>query len=279
MKIQVGIGNKREFEYFLREGVDEFYAGLSFLPSHLYGGENFKNLDEVIDIIKIAKSNGKRFYLVINEVIDKDFKEIVSFLRNFDKRINIDGFILRDIGVIKEIKNLFPRKYLILSTLGFCFNEKSLEFYSKMGINRICLPEHIIPLEAKKLIKNKYDIDIEILLGAIEFCLVFNGFCYLWEFKKRCICREGFIIKDKKIYSLPRFSIEEHFKNFYDLYKMGVKIIKIGRGPDNIYARFIIHEVKYLIKIIKKCKKEDFVKQAVDFHVRYRKKLFEKFKK
>jgi len=58
----------------------------------------------------------------------------------------------------------------------------------------------------------------------------------------------------------------------------GVKIIKIGRGPNNIYARFIIQEIKYLIKLLKENNKDEFVEKAVDFHIKYRTKLFEKLK-
>jgi hypothetical protein len=278
MKIQVGIGNKKEFEYFLKEGADEFYAGLSFLPSHLYGGENFKSTEELIDVIKIAKDNGKKFYLVINEVSDADLNEVFFYLKNLDKKIKLDGFILRDVQVIKEIHKTLPKKYLILSSLALCFSEKALKFYSEIGINRICLPEHIIPSEAEKLIKNKYGVDVEMFVTALEFCLVFNGFCYLKQFNDKCICRDGFRNKVGQIFSLPRFSVEEHFRNIYDFYNMGVNIIKIGRGPDNIYACFVIHEIKYLINLLKRSGKDNFVKKATDFHIRYRNKIFQKLK-
>jgi len=32
-------------------------------------------------------------------------------------------------------------------------------------------------------------------------------------------------------------------------FKFGVKIIKIGRGPDNLYSLFMFHEIKNLIVI------------------------------
>jgi len=278
MKIQVGIGNKKEFDYFLKEGADEFYAGLSFLPSHLYGGENFKNIDELIEVIKTARANNKKFYLVINEVSDEDIKKTIDGLRTLDKKVKLDGFIVRDIGLIRELHKSIPDKELILSSLALCFNERALEFYSNMGVNRICLAEHITPSEAKTLINNKFNVNIEMFVTAIEFCLVFNGFCYLKQFNGRCICRDGFKKNNLEIFSLPRFSLKEHFQNLYDFYNTGVKIIKIGRGPNNIYARFIIQEIKYLIKLLKENNGDEFVKKAVDFHIKYRTKLFEKLK-
>jgi collagenase-like PrtC family protease len=276
MKIQVGIGTAEEFRYYLDKDIDEFYAGISFLPSHLYGGKNFGSYDEIIKIIDLAHKKDKKFYLALNEVISFDLNKLIKELVELDRKVDIDGFIVRDIALIKRLKNtrFSSKKELILSTLALCFNTQSLNFYQRLGITRICLPEHITALEAKNLIKNRLNIDVEMFVTALEFCLVLNNFCYLYSIKNKCICREGFRKKDSSPYPLPRFTLEEHFSNLYDFFKFGVKIIKIGRGPDNLYSLFMFHEIKNLIDLFKKSKdKKDFVRKAVEIHTKYRSKV------
>jgi len=153
MKIQIGIGTKQEFEYYIKDNsIYEFYAGLSFLPSHLYSGKNFESYDEIIKIIDLAHKKNKKFYLALNEVISFDLNKLIKELIELDRKVNVDGFIVRDVALIKRLKNtsFSSKKELILSTLALCFNTHSLNFYHSLGITRICLPEHITALEAKK---------------------------------------------------------------------------------------------------------------------------------
>lgn len=268
IRIQVGIGSKEEFFYFLKEGADEFYAGISTIPGHLYGGKNLKNELELLDIAKIAQNHGKKFFVVANEVRGDIFKDTIKSLI-FLLENGCNGVIIRDPALLLELKKRRINTYIILSSLVLCFNTLSLDFYRSLGINRIALPEQITKEEAFYIIKNKRNIDVEMFITAREYCVVLNGFCYLKQFNNNCICRKGFKAQEK-IFAIPRFSLKEHYANLYHFYKMGVKIIKIGRSPDNIYAKIIFSQAKLIKEILKKAKnEEDFINEAFKIHMKF----------
>jgi hypothetical protein len=274
MKIQLGIGSKKDLLEFINKGVDEFYIGIENIPGHLYGSNHIANLREVLEIIDIVHSNKKKLFVVANEVrgdlFNKTIKTIDELVHN-----QIDGIIIRDIAVLETLKKKNIKIYLILSSLALCFNKDCLKFYKGLGINRIALPEHITYQEAEPIINNKIGIDTEMFLTAREFCLVLNGFCYLKSFTDSCICRNAFISDDNKIFTLPRFAVSEHFKNIYNFHRSGCKTIKIGRGPRD-FSNFALNETLFISKLLESnLRVDEFIKKAVDIHLKFTRLLLE----
>lgn len=268
MKIQVGIGCEEEFLYFLKSGADEFYAGISDLPGHLYGGKNFPDEKSFLKCAQKARSLGKKFYAVANEVrgdlFENTLNKSVYLVKN-----GADGLIVRDISLLREIKRLNLKCEIILSSLALCFNKKTLDFYADMGVTRLALPEQLEPKEAEPLIKNNRKVDVEVFLTAREYCVVLNGFCYLKKFNGECICRAGFKY-DKGIFAMPRFSLAEHYLNLYEFYKAGARIIKIGRHPSKDYAKIIFKQALSVRDILySSLSKEDFLKKALSAHEKF----------
>ncbi len=268
MKIQVGVGGRDEFLYFLNSGADEFYAGLSSIPGHLYGGDNFSKEEELIEACFIAHSKGKKFFIAANEVradlFDYTFEKLVYLFKE-----GIDGFILRDLSLLSAIKKKGIKAEIILSSLALCFNKDCLDFYADLGVNRLAIPEHILPFEAKSLIRNRRKIETEVFLTAREYCVVLNGFCYLKQFNGNCICRAAFK-KGDSIFAMPRFSVKDHFSNLWDFYSMGAGILKIGRHPDKYYGKFVFKEVMAIRELLENCKdREEFVEKSMRVHSKF----------
>lgn len=268
MKIQVGVGGTDEFLYFLNGGADEFYAGLSGIPGHVYGGDNFSDEKELVQACSIAQSKGKKFFIAANEVRADLFDYTLEKLIHFHKK-GVDGFILRDLSLLCALKRKGIKTEIILSSLALCFNKDCLNFYADLGVSRLAIPEHILPSEARSLIKNTRNIETEVFLTAREYCVVLNGFCYLKQFNGNCICRAGFR-KGNSIFAMPRFSVRGHFSNLWDFYSMGAGILKVGRHPDKDYGKFVFKEVLAIRELLENCReKEDFIEKSMHVHSKF----------
>ena len=266
MRMQVGIGTEEEFWYFLEKGADEFYCGLKNVPGHLYGGENFETEEEITRAIKISHKNGKKFFLAANEIQSTTFDDTILTIRRLVKN-NIDGIIIRDITMLERLKALGVKTDYILSSLSLCFNEKCLEFYKNLGVTRLALPEQLLPREAKGLVKNKFQIETEVFLGAREYCVVFNGFCYLKQFNGKCICRSEFSLGSGGKFMMARPSNKEHFSNLYDFYKLGAPILKIGRHPTKDYAKLVFAQGMMINKLLESgVGKKVFIREALKYN-------------
>ncbi len=266
IKIQVGVNKKSDLEYFISKGADELYCGITHVPSHCYRSRTFDSVEDVINAKDKARTKKIKFFFVANEVESNNFYETVSVIE-YLVRNKIDGIIIRDIGLLKYLKEKKINTYFILSSLSLCFNIEALKFYSLLGIKRIAIPEQITPDEAKPLIQNPFGIDTEVFITAREYCRVLNGFCYLTQFTDKCICRQEFQAGNRNFF-IPAPKPQEHYKNLYRFLKYGTRIIKVGRHPQDFYGKFILSEALALKEILMKnnLTEDDFVKKIMKIH-------------
>ncbi len=279
LKLQAGLNKKTDLDYFISNGADEIYCGINSVPSHCYRLKTFEQVEEIIKSKDKTHKNKIKFFFVANEVYSHNFYETVSVIE-YLIRNKIDGVIIRDIGLLKYLKDKKIKTYFILSSLSLCFNTEALKFYSSLGIRRIAIPEHITPDEAKPLIQNPFSIDTEVFLTAREYCAVLNGFCYLTQFNGECICRSEFKTKDGNFF-MPIPKPEEHYLNLYRFIKYGTRIIKIGRHPNDFYGKIIFSQATALKEIFIKnpnITEKEFVIKAINIHQKYQ-RLLENAKK
>ncbi len=274
LKLQAGLNKESDLDYFISNGADEIYCGINSVPSHCYRLKTFELAEEIIKAKDKAHKNKIKFFFVANEVYSHNFYETVSVIE-YLIRNKIDGVIIRDIGLLKYLKDKKIKTYFILSSLSLCFNTEALKFYSSLGIKRIAIPEHITPDEAKSLIQNPFSIDTEVFLTAMEYCAVLNGFCYLTQFNGKCICRSEFKTKDGTFF-IPIPRTEEHYLNLYRFIKYGARIIKIGRHPNDFYGKIIFSQATALKEIFTKnsnITEREFVIKAMNIHQKISKVL------
>jgi len=245
MNILFGINSLKEAIEF-KDDIEEFYFGLNNIPNHRrwYKNLNLRSIDEAIDVIKFAISCKKKIYLAINEIYEeKELNSLLKIIKNL-LRMGLSGLIIRDIRLLDIFKE---KTFLILSTTATTFNSQSVKFYKQLGVNRITLPCHLMPSEAKKIIEtNCNDIDFEIFYFPHEFCRNIDGICLYHTFKGKITagnCKYSLMARRKKFnMPLPNLVLRENFIKEYK--KMGVKHIKIPRDGE-------IKEKKEIIKAIK----------------------------
>ncbi len=266
MKIQVGVGSHKELDYFIAHGADEFYCGFSQIPSHvedIRGDRNFQSIKDISLAIKTAHKADKEIFFVANEVQADFFDKTIEVIKTLIKK-DIDGIIVKDLALLAHLKSIGVRTKIILSTLTYCFNIETLNFFREFNISRIALPEQLMPDEAHEIVKNKFGIKTEVFLKSREYCVNFNGLCFLqFGENKDCFCREKFKIGAKDFLMFEP-AASEQLGHLYDFYKQGADILKIGRAPDKESGKIFFREAVQLIKILKrKPSRANFIKEAL----------------
>ncbi len=268
MKIQVGIGSEEELEYFLAAGADELYCGSDAVPGHLYGGENFGSPADIAGAVRLAHRLGRKFYFAANEIQAGALDATVRLVKKLAAR-GLDGVIVRDVSLLERLKPAALGIEYILTSLAPCYNDRALEFYAGLGVTRLALPEQLLPREAEPLIKNGLGVGTEMFLTAREYCVVLNGLCYLKQFNGRCLCRAEFRPAGRGKFVMPRPGIAEHFGRLYELRRLGVPVLKVGRHPTKGYSRIAFSEAQAVNKLLESgLPKGKFVKLALGCHGR-----------
>ncbi len=268
MKIQVGIGNKEELDFFLGAGADELYCGSSAVPGHLYGGGTFGSFRDIAGAVELSHRRGKKFYFAANEIQAGALAGTVSFVKELAAG-GLDGVIVRDISLLAALKpERLPLEY-ILTSLAPCYNAGALRFYGELGVTRLALPEQLLPGEAEPLVRNGLGIGTEMFLTAREYCVVLNGLCYLKQFNGRCLCRAEFRPSGRKRFTMPGPTPAEHFGRLYDLHRLGVPVLKVGRHPTKGYSRVVFSEALAIARLLEAgLPRGRFVKLALASHGR-----------
>lgn len=147
--------------------------------------------DELEKIIKYAKAHNKKVYSAINIYADDDqYDEIISQVKYLSK-MDIDGIIASDGGVVDVIKEYAPNIPVNISTQANTISGRACSFWEKNGAKRIILGREINIDNLRKIMKNKNkDLEIEVFVhGAI--CFAYSGRCFLSDYLAKRSANKG----------------------------------------------------------------------------------------
>src|SRR5690554_1373832 len=95
---------------------------------------NSFTVDEINQIIKIAKSNNKKCFLNLNKMYyDHEIDELTSFLKQI-KSNNLSGIVIADIGVIAVLENLGLKNLAIYNPETLLTNHFDFNYLSEDNI-------------------------------------------------------------------------------------------------------------------------------------------------
>lgn len=260
MEITVGVKNIKEAQYYIKKGVKELYFGYSLVKNNRIRSENFSNIKEILDLLEFSKRRKIKTYLTVNDFIpEKNYQRTLKLLITL-KNKGLKGIILKDPSFLDYLNYKKFKSYFILSTLSNVYNIETLNFFKKMNISRIVLPMQMLSQHADKLVKNKYNIDIEIFCQPFYWGVNVDNFCYLpcpQTGAKKTLnlpdypCLFNYKKSDTTNFTMPIPEPSLLASSFYDYYKMGVKYVKIARWS-NIYRQIdLFLKLKYLLKLLK----------------------------
>ena len=284
IEIMAPVGSYGSLMAAIQGGADSVYFGVGNLNMRSRSSVNF-SLDDLDEIVKIAKENAIKTYLTVNTIIYNNEIELMKEVVLRAKSAGISAIIASDMSVIDFANRNGVEVHI--STQCNITNIDAVRFYSRfadvmvtsreLSLKQVAEIVEIINEEKIKGPSGKL-VEIEVFVhGAL--CMAVSGKCYLSLDQKNysanrgaCLqmCRRSYIVTDKE----EGYELEidnEYIMSPKDLCTIGfidkiinagVRVLKIeGRGRSPEY-----------VKTVTKCYKEatssvrdnSFSKEKVD---------------
>lgn len=168
-------GSIERLKIALLYGADAVYIGGRDYSLRA-NAKNF-SLDEINEACEYAHKLNKRVYVTVNIVFhNEDIEGLVDYLKELEK-CQVDAVIISDplvINIIHENKIKIP---IHISTQYSSINYEVVNFWKKLGVERVVLGRETSKEEIKEII-DRTGMDIEIFIhGAM--CASYSGRCVL----------------------------------------------------------------------------------------------------
>ena len=193
MKILSPIDKPEEAAPLAEAGAEELYGGyvsrrwakkFSLLgsPNHRYfPNAQVAALPELKKIIRSAHAGGASFFLAMNAPYYSQ-AQYALLLEDAEDAVSAgaDAIIAADLGLVRRLKDKFPKLEIHLSTLGAVFNSMTPRFFGRLGVSRLVLPRELTLSEGAEVIHNNPDcrFDAFIFIGKCPNVESFCGFTH-----------------------------------------------------------------------------------------------------
>ncbi|MBO5068007.1 MAG: U32 family peptidase, partial [Clostridia bacterium] len=184
-------------------GADAVYIGGKHFSLRALAG-NFTD-EEMIEAVQFAHSIGKKVYVTVNIFGRNDDIENAQEYFKFLEKINVDGAIISDTGLIYLARTVAPNLAVNLSTQANTLNYKTVEFWKNYGVKRVILARELSLNEIQTISEKVPDMEIETFIhGAM--CISYSGRCLLSDYRTgrssnrgECVqaCRWHYEIREK----------------------------------------------------------------------------------
>ena len=186
LKITAPFKGKEEVLPLVEAGADELYCGYlspewvkkytSFEFERKGGGSNFTDLKELEKAVSLAHKKNTPVYLTLNGLYVKEQYPLLLKIVNQLGKIDLDGYIVADIGLLLALKELGFKRQIHISTGGTVFNSEAVIFYKNLGASRIILDRQTTLESMKALSCDNPDINFEVFI-LNTLCVYIDGFC------------------------------------------------------------------------------------------------------
>jgi putative protease len=234
-------GSLEAFYAAMDYGADAVYLGLKKFSAR-DNAVNFTT-DELNLAVGHAHANNRKIYVAINTVVQEaEWPELIENLA-YCEQIGVDAIILQDLGVMRAIRELFPRLKWHASTQMLIHNAQGARWAERNGFERAILARELT-LDEIRTIKEATEIELEVFVHG-SLCYSYSGLCLFAAQEEgrsgnrgKCtyICREEFDTPDGKG---KAFSMKDLMAigEIQSLAEIGVSSLKIeGRRKSPLYV-------------------------------------------
>lgn len=191
MKITAPVSSVEEVEMLIHFGADELYCGVStpewkaffdnkwWMNRRSPSSASFESLDNLKEAVTHAHSKHIPVHLTLNAPFYP--KAGISYLLKLCEKliteIQVDSLIVSDMNFLLRLTREKIPIPIHLSSLGSCFNSRTVEFYRSLGIKRIILPRQLRGSEIKQLMERSASrMEFEVF-AVNDGCFFEEGFC------------------------------------------------------------------------------------------------------
>ncbi len=260
-EIMAPVGSYESLRAAIQGGANSVYFGIEGLNMRSRSSNNF-TVDDLHEIVKIARENDVKTYLTVNTVLYDQDLNLMRKIITAAKDANISAVIASDVSAISFAREIGVEVHL--STQLNISNIEALKFYAQfadvvvlareLDLDQVALIFREIQLQQIKGPKGEL-IQIEMFShGAL--CMAVSGKCYLSLHnttssanRGACLqtCRRSYIVTDKETGQELEVDNEyimspKDLKTIHFLNKMvdaGVRVFKIegrARGPEYVHT-------------------------------------------
>lgn len=196
-------GTMETFRSVVKANCDAIYLGGKSLNMRMIRkGFNLTD-EEIAEAVKMAHDVDKKIYVTVNNMLNEfEIDEAAEYL-HFLERINTDGIIIQDLGIVQICKEEKLKKLEIHTSV--MMNVHNIEFVKALqeyGVSRVVISREM-DLKTAKNLQNMTGIETEYFMHG-DMCAVNGANCYysslLWgnsSNRGRCFkpCRWAYKIK------------------------------------------------------------------------------------
>jgi putative protease len=191
MKISAPVRSIQEVEMLLHNGADELYCGIStpewksffnnkwWMNRREPTSASFESLRNLKETVRLAHLENVPVHLALNAPFypKASIPYLLTLSEKLVQQIKVDSLIVSDLNFIMHLSSKKLPVRLHLSSLGSCFNSRTVEFYKSMGVQRIILPRQLRASEIRELIeRSTTSMEFEVF-AVNDGCLYEEGFC------------------------------------------------------------------------------------------------------
>ena len=243
----------------LMYGADAVYVGGKQFSLRARAS-NFE-LEDLKELSEFAHERNKKVYVTMNIIPhDEDLQGLDEYLKYLES-IKIDAIITSSRYIMSRALEVAPNVERHLSTQMSTTNSLSIDYYKKIGVERVVLAREVTLCEIEKIMK-KTDVEVEVFIHG-GMCSSYSGHCVLSNhMTNRDANRGGCAHSCRWNYTLFEDGIPGN--NFYNigskdmmalkyipkLIDLGVASLKIeGRMKSMYYLATVVKSYRMLIDL------------------------------
>ncbi|MFO7727474.1 MAG: peptidase U32 family protein [Desulfonatronovibrio sp.] len=230
--------------------MDHLQTALTYGADAVYLGGNELNLrskargfssGELGAAVNLAGKHGSRIYYCLNALpLQKDLP-LVEAQIDLVSRLNPDGLIVADPGVVHLVRKKAPQLNLHLSTQANTCNTSSIEFWKEQGIKRVNLSRELDLKDIRTISRSVRDIELELFVhGAM--CMAISGRCFLSAYLNKRSANQGLCAHP------CRYDYKPHLLDLEEKTRPGFPVWSVEQGES--YSRIFSAEDLCLVKYI-----------------------------
>jgi putative protease len=163
------------FQKVIRSGADAVYLGGKKLNMRMLRSDYNLSNDEIEKAIIIAHSLNKKVYVTVNNLLsERDLKDAEEYLRFLDK-IQPDGLIIQDLGLLELINDLNLNLTLHSSVMMNVHNLETIKELRQLGITRVVASREM-DLQTIRDLHSKTDMEFEYFAHG-DMCIAHGSQC------------------------------------------------------------------------------------------------------
>ena len=191
MKIATPVSSVQEVEMLLHYGADELYCGLNtqkwaaslgprcWMNRRSPSAANLTSETDLKTVVTMAHANDVPVHVTLNAPFypGESLDYVVGLAESLAGDPGVDSLIVSDVNLLIRLSQKKLPVRLHLSSLGSCFNAYTVEFYRKLGVQRIILPRQLKLSEIRDLVTHAGPgMEFEVF-ALNDGCVYEEGFC------------------------------------------------------------------------------------------------------